>query len=376
MPNQTGKYDTAEARWAGVGPYYAMFPTRFADKVIEKYTQEGDTIIDPFAGRGTSIFSAATKGRHALGIEINPVGWVYAATKLEPTEQWRAEKRVEEIGRIAGRFRKSAEAMPHFFHFCFSMDVLAFLLAARHHLNWRQSIIDRTVMAILLIDLHGKRQLAFSNQMRQTKSMSPDYAIRWWKKNKLRPPKRDAVDFTQKKMNWRYARGLPETSESRVYLGDNTHKLVGLRTISKRLAPKGASLLFTSPPYFGVTNYHYDQWLRIWLLGGAAQPRSLGTKYSGRFQNPENYRRLLHKAFSNCHDLLSKDAVIYVRTDRRKITSKVTREILGQVFSKHEIHRRCRPLKGKSQTQLFGIDVPAVGEIDFILTSGMKTGHH
>jgi DNA modification methylase len=61
------RYATAESRWVGVGTYYAMFPARFADRVIEKYTQRGDTVIDPFAGRGTALFSAAVKGRHGLG---------------------------------------------------------------------------------------------------------------------------------------------------------------------------------------------------------------------------------------------------------------------------------------------------------------------
>src|SRR5262249_52409471 len=55
--------------WAGVGPYYAMFPAEFADQVIAKHTKEGDTALDPFAGRGTAVFSAATQGRRGIGVE-------------------------------------------------------------------------------------------------------------------------------------------------------------------------------------------------------------------------------------------------------------------------------------------------------------------
>ena len=40
-------------------------------------------------------------------------------------------------------------------------------------------------MALLMIDLHGKRESALSNQMRQTKAMSPQYAIGWWKERDL-----------------------------------------------------------------------------------------------------------------------------------------------------------------------------------------------
>jgi DNA modification methylase len=91
-------YQTAARRWEGVGPYYAMFPTDFADRVVAKYTKPGDTVLDPFAGRGTAVFSAAHQGRRGLGIEINPVGWVYAKTKLGPAPRDAVARRLRELG--------------------------------------------------------------------------------------------------------------------------------------------------------------------------------------------------------------------------------------------------------------------------------------
>ena len=83
--NRTGEgaYATAENRWAGVGPYYAMFPVEFADRVVRRYTAPGDIVLDPFAGRGTAIFSAATQQRTGIGIEVNAVGWVYSRAQLD-----------------------------------------------------------------------------------------------------------------------------------------------------------------------------------------------------------------------------------------------------------------------------------------------------
>ena len=363
----TRTFASAEARWAGVGPYYAMFPAQFADETIKQYTRDGDTVLDPFAGRGTSLYSAAVSGRHGLGVEINPVGWVYAATKLAPAQYSRAVSRVEDLGRLAGRFRDSAKSMTGFYQHCFSVDVLAFLLAARKNLDWKGSSVDRTVMAILLVDLHGKRDAALSNQMRQTKCMAPDYAVRWWREHKLKPPVLDPVAFVLKKMAWRYARGIPDLHESRVYLGDSTHRIVGLRATVDRLAPRGAQLLLTSPPYFGVTNYHYDQWLRLWMLGGPSLPKTLGNKHRGKFENASQYRALLLTAFMRARDLLARNATIYVRSDSRKATSRVTREVLKHVFPKHRIARKLRPLEGKTQTRLFGNDIASQAEVDFVL---------
>ena len=49
------------------------------------------------------------------------------------------------------------------------------------------------------------------------------------------------------------------------------------------------SLLFTSPPYCGITDYFMDQWLRLWLLGGPAEPEYLKNSHKGRFCNKDKY---------------------------------------------------------------------------------------
>ena len=80
-------FTTAESRWARFGPYYAMFPVDFAFEVVKKYSNEGDYILDPFAGRCSSIYAGGVLGRHSLGIEINPVGWLYGNVKLNPAKK-------------------------------------------------------------------------------------------------------------------------------------------------------------------------------------------------------------------------------------------------------------------------------------------------
>lgn len=125
-----GKYDTPESRWAGVGPYYAMFPVDFSDHVVKKYTRAGATVLDPFAGRGTAVFSAAANERNGIGVELNPVGWVYSQAKLRTASKDDVIARLKEIGCLAKR-RKSHARLPEFFSRCFSSDVLRFLLTAQ-----------------------------------------------------------------------------------------------------------------------------------------------------------------------------------------------------------------------------------------------------
>lgn len=366
MNDSPGKYATAESRWAGVGPYYAMFPVEFADHVVQEYTSSGETILDPFAGRGTAIFSAATKGRHGMGVELNPVGWMYSQAKLHPAAQDDVIDRLREIGRLADR-RQSKPRLPVFFSWCFSPTVQQFLLTARRHLNWRQNRVDCTLMALMLVNMHGKREASLSNQMRQTKSMSPDYAVNWWKERRLRPPRVDPIEFMEKRIKWRYARGVPAKSNSFMYLGDSTVRLRDVGERANRLSLPLATLLLTSPPYCGITNYYYDQWLRLWLLGGSPNALAVSGRYRGKFADQRKYKQLLFDVFSRAQPLLDKNAVVYVRTDHRETTLKMTTDVLKEVFPMKRMFRYTRGIEKPTQTHLFKNKIEKSAEVDVVL---------
>jgi len=366
-----GQYNTAAKRWSGVGPYYAMFPTDFADKVVKRYTVEGDVVLDPFSGRGTSIFSAAVQGRSGIGIELNPVGWVYTRAKLAPASKGAVTSRLRKLSGLCSDFSTVAEALPEFFHYCFSSQVRRFLLAARQHLDWRGDQVDRTVMALLLVYLHGKRGGALSNQMRQAKSMAPDYAVRWWKARSMVAPELDPLDFLLRRLEWRYAKGTPETARCWVYLRDSVERLPELRRELTKGRFSRVKLLLTSPPYSGVTNYHYDQWLRLWLLGGAPsarRPSDVGD-HRDKFENLEKYRSLLTKVFMGAAELMTRTSSVYVRTDRREVTLEATLDALKLAFPQRTIRMQRRPFLRPTQTSLFGDSSVKAGEVDLSISA-------
>ena len=356
------QYGTAASRWAGVGPYYAMFPISFATSVVKEYTRPRDCVFDPFAGRATALFAAASEGRYGLGIEISPVGWVYGKAKLQTADRESVEGRVRELGARAHYYRHAADRLPPFFHSCFSSAVRRFLVAARTSLDWRRTKTDWTTMALLLVDLHGKRESALSNQMRQTKAMSPQYAIGWWKERGLAPPERDPVAFMLKKIAWRYAKGRLRGGSGRLYLGDSQSVLTRASLHSAM-----ASLLLTSPPYYGVTNYFYDQWLRLWLLGGPPRPQSPGESCKRKFENKKEYVAMLRRVFMRSQPLLKRRAVVYVRTDARPFTREATIEALETAFPHKKLRGEVHSLPEFTQTTLFDSEAETKAEIDFIM---------
>lgn len=49
----------------------AAFPFELAYRLINMYSLKGDTILDPFAGTGTTNLAAVVAGRNSIGIEID-----------------------------------------------------------------------------------------------------------------------------------------------------------------------------------------------------------------------------------------------------------------------------------------------------------------
>lgn len=50
----------------------AAFPDALPEWFIKLFTQEGDMVLDPFAGSGTTLFVAQRMNRNAVGFEIKP----------------------------------------------------------------------------------------------------------------------------------------------------------------------------------------------------------------------------------------------------------------------------------------------------------------
>src|SRR5947207_3324480 len=62
-------------------PYYTMFPLDFPRRIL-KTAREGDWVLDPFCGRGSTNFAARLCGLGSIGIDSNPVAVAIARAKL------------------------------------------------------------------------------------------------------------------------------------------------------------------------------------------------------------------------------------------------------------------------------------------------------
>ena len=59
-------------RQSGKNKHPAPFPEKLAEDHILSWSNEGDTILDPMAGSGTTLKMAKLNNRNYIGIEISP----------------------------------------------------------------------------------------------------------------------------------------------------------------------------------------------------------------------------------------------------------------------------------------------------------------
>jgi len=59
-------------RKKGVLVHPAKFPETMAQEFIEFFTKQGETVLDPMAGTGSTLVAALRAGRNSYGIELNP----------------------------------------------------------------------------------------------------------------------------------------------------------------------------------------------------------------------------------------------------------------------------------------------------------------
>lgn len=64
-----------------VHPYPAKFPIDLAINYIDKYTEEGDSVFDPFVGSGTTLLAARVLKRHGFGTDINHIAILISVFK-------------------------------------------------------------------------------------------------------------------------------------------------------------------------------------------------------------------------------------------------------------------------------------------------------
>jgi hypothetical protein len=71
-----------EFAFNAICPYYTMFPLEYPMRIIRKHRQPSAVVLDPFCGRGTTIYAARRLGIPSYGFDTSPIAAAIARAKL------------------------------------------------------------------------------------------------------------------------------------------------------------------------------------------------------------------------------------------------------------------------------------------------------
>jgi len=310
------------------------FPPALARGLIERYSTPGDTVLDPFSGKGTAVLEALLLDRSAIGNDIAPEAFVLTHAKGRPVDVDRALSYVEGLPDACSlTFRDMPEDVKLFY----TPDTLARLLTIRERLladvdSSKAEIRDVAMftLGVLLGILHGRSTVSLSLPCSHYYSQSPAYVRKYVYEDKRGPGPES-----------RNVRECLETRLDQLRADMPERRAMVLRASADELSigSRRPHLILTSPPYFDVQKYAWDNWLRLWLLG-------INDWHDVHVQLFETesivrYAHLLRKFLIRFHEVLS-DArrarlVIVVGDARYSRQGDKLRRLLGADYDRYVV---------------------------------------
>lgn len=292
-----------DMRLNAICPYFTMFPLEFPLGVLSRRGTRNGPVLDPFCGRGTTNFAARVHGIPTVGIDAVPVAAAATEAKL-------AFVTPREIVDAAHEILKRREPVDipnsEFWNFAYRPDVLEDICRLRNALAQGEVTGQRAaaLRGVMLGALHGPvgrtKQSYFSNQSPRTFGPKPAYAVRFWKRRGLKPPRANVLQIIAERAHRYYSYRLPKILGAAV-CGDSRCASTVDRACT---SVGGIDWIVTSPPYLGLRTYQPDQWIRNWFLGG---PPYVDYSSSGQLSNGSvaefqgNLRQVWQNVGRNCN---------------------------------------------------------------------------
>ena len=237
-----------------LAPYIGKIKSSIAADLVERYSNPGNLVVDPFAGAGTIPFEAAIRGRRAFAADISPYARILSLAKLSPPRSLKAaldaaEEALDQANRLP---EPDLRSVPRWVRRFFQQDTLREALQFAEIGRLRG---NEFVMACFLGILHHQRPgflsypsshlVPYLRDKKYPRSEFPEmYEYRELRPRLLAKIERSYKRFAQPK-------SLRTFSQS---------------TVRHLEFPKRFDALITSPPYMNALDYGRDNRLRLWFI--------------------------------------------------------------------------------------------------------------
>jgi DNA modification methylase len=278
--------------------YRACFKPQLPAFFIERLTQRGSYVYDPFAGRGTTLIEAALLGRAVAGTDINPLSAALILPRLSPPT---SQQILERLASISLDYCGSIpEDLLAFYH----PKTLAEICALRQYLLDRLSsgafdAIDNWIRMVAVNRLTGH-----SPGFLSVYTLPPNQAVSIAAQRKINadrnqvPPRRD-VRRTISRKSLALLADVDDVVRSLLARAEESARFKVSSCTDSVWESEFVQLIVTSPPFLDVVDYAADNWLRCWFCGIDAQSVAIDIH-----PTLDGWSSFIERAFVEFHRLL------------------------------------------------------------------------
>ena len=271
--------------------YRACFKPQVPRFFIERLSAVGDTVFDPFMGRGTTPIEAALLGRRALGSDLNPVAQVLAGPRVTPPTLAQVEARLAEVKLPLAPLQN--EELIVFFH----RETLGELEVWRRYFTTRRESDDFDGVDAWLEMVAANRLTGHSPGFFSVYTMPPNQAVSLASQAKINAKRGQTPTYRDtRKLIARKSRQLLRDEFAPPSLN---HQIWTGAADDVNLPAESVDLMVTSPPFLDVVNYKLDNWLRAWFCG-----HNLGAVPLWQTRDLNQWRAWMRDAFTEWHRIL------------------------------------------------------------------------
>jgi hypothetical protein len=245
--------------------FRACFKPQLPRFFIERMSQPGDLVYDPFAGRGTTLIEAALLGRVPVGCDVNPLSPIMTFPRLHPPTLEEIEERLAAIDLSTSA--SNPDELLVFYH----PETLNQICALRSYFldKQQQGDLDNVDMWIRLVGIN--RLTGHSSGFFSVYTLPPNQAVSVESQRKINvkrdqePPLRDVKKIILKKSKSLLKECNEEVRWQLRSVASRARMLTQAAEAIPEIKARTITLAVTSPPFLDVVNYAQDNWLRWWF---------------------------------------------------------------------------------------------------------------
>jgi len=323
-------------------PYLGKFIPQLVEIFLRKY--EPKTVYDPFSGSGTTLVEAKSLGINSVGCDISEFNVLLSKVKTDDYDIQLLEKEVTDIVK---QFKiRNGNTLHRSPILTTDNEYLNtwFAPTALHELLLYQSLIENyEYQDVLKIILSRSARSA-----RLTKHFDLDFPKKpqtepydCYKHSRVCKPVEIASKFLTR-YSYDALKRIKEFSEVKKYVSVDLF-CHDSRTVK---IPK-FDLLFTSPPYLGLINYHEQHRYAYELLGLTSKDdKEIGPAFKGQSKKArDDYTTKIYEVFKNSIKYMCDGGrMIIVIADKHNLYSLI-REDLG-IIEEHKVLRQVNNRSG------------------------------